>query len=150
MRLPISACVLLAAAMLVGGACGGSSDGAPASNAATISKTVFVRKAEAICAVSKRKILAGFQRVGSEHADHFQEAKIAMMAEVVTPALEAQNRKIRALGAPAGDAAQVNAILETTQAVIEEGPKKLARSYTFYREAGKLAREYGLPTCSFE
>ena len=68
------------------------------------------------------------------------------------PALEAEVRAIRALGAPAGDEAQVEAIVAATEegieqmradpvAVIDRGPPAA------FRRAGRLARAYGSQEC---
>jgi hypothetical protein len=70
---------------------------------------------------------------------------------VVIPALEAEVRAIRALGAPAGDERRVEAILAATERGIEQiradpvgvldGPPPALR------EAGRLARAYGSAEC---
>lgn len=148
MRLTAAIVCLLLLAFSVAG-CGSGAESANSTSAA-IAKAAFVRKADAICAITKQKVLAGFRKVSNEQVEHFQAAKIAMMAEVAIPALEAQVEEIRALGAPAGDADRVDAILEATQEAIDEGPQKLARSYTFYGKTAKLATEYGLTACAFE
>jgi hypothetical protein len=149
MRSTSLALLVLIASVGVGCGCGsgGTTD---ISSGRTITKSAFVKKADAICKATRGKILAGFKAVEEENPDHFQAAKKAMMAEVAIPALETQVEEIRVLGAPAGDAAEVDAILAATQRAIDEGPEKLAASYTFYDETAQLAAAYGLSDCTFE
>jgi hypothetical protein len=144
-------CLLVA---LVG--CGGGDsedeDFAPVV-AEPLSKVEFLRQADEICFSSETRIEAAADDLLGEQGgpDPAEVERIAL--SVAVPALEAEVRAIRALGAPEGDEAEVEAILEATErgiAEIEADPRGLADGPPpGLREAQRLAERYGSSQCGF-
>jgi hypothetical protein len=148
-RLAVTAC---AAALAVAG-CGGEEepDEFPAGVARPIAKVEFLAEADRICASTNARVEAaadGLVATGEQPPP--AEVRRVVLA-VVVPALEAEVRAIEALGAPAGDEREVEAIVAATErgiaqiradpvAVLDGPPPAL-------RKAGRLARAYGSNEC---
>ena len=115
------------------------------------SKVEFLRQADEICHSTESRIEAAADDLltGKGEPDPAEVEEVAL--GIVVPALEAEIAAIGALEAPEGDEDEVQAILDATQAGIEEieadpqalldgAPKSLAK-------AEQLARRYGSQQC---
>jgi hypothetical protein len=142
----------VACALAVGGiaaGCGSSDDSSSTtSTAASITKAAFVAKANAICAAGNKVANeAAQQQFGNQQPT---QAEIEQFTtSTVVPSTQDQIDQISALGAPAGDEAQVKAIIDTAQADIDKlkSDPSLITSNTFFTDANKLAADYGLTVC---
>ena len=117
-----------------------------------IAKVQFLREADRICASTNARIeAAGDDLIGGRSDPPPAEVKRVVIG-VAIPALEAEVRAIRALGAPQGDEQAVDAIVATTEEGIDEiradpvgavdrGPPAALR------RAAKLSRAYGSQEC---
>ncbi|MFL5869872.1 MAG: hypothetical protein ACJ75R_02235 [Solirubrobacterales bacterium] len=142
---------VLAAAAIAGCGGGDASSRSSSTGSAPITKAGFLAEADRICHFTNARVEAA--------ADDLVEAdrrpppgKVrTVVLRIVVPTLRSEVDAIRALGSPAGDAAQVEAILEAT----ERGIRQLAadpvavldRPPPALREAGRLARAYGSREC---
>jgi hypothetical protein len=146
--------VLLATAALAG--CGGDEDDpdefAPLV-AEPASKVQFLRAADRICHASEARIEAAADELIAGRRDPKPAAVERVALHIVVPALEGEVKAIRALGAPAGDEHDVEAILAATDrgiARIERDPRGLLDGVPApLREAERLARRYGSQECGF-
>jgi hypothetical protein len=149
-KLSVLACAALAAGALA--ACGGGDDnkqqfGATVgSGPSTLTKDQFVQQANQICDQGNKELDTASQALGQNPtADQIS----SFATDTVVPAVERQVSDIRALGAPAGDEEQVNALLDAAQADAEKvksDPTVLANGDPF-ADANKLADDYGLTSC---
>ena len=111
---------LATAAVLAGaaiGGCGGDdpADTYPSGVSRPIAKVRFLREADRICASTNARIeAAGDDLIGGRSDAPPAEVKRVVLG-VAIPALEAEVRAIRALGAPAGDEREVEAIVAATR-----------------------------------
>ncbi len=148
----IAALALLAAAAL--GGCGGddTTTGYAPGVSRPIAKNRFIAEADRICASTNARVEAAGDDLVAGPTDPPPAEVRRVVLSVAVPALEAEVRAIRALGAPAGDEAQVEAIVAATEegieqvradpvAVIDRGPPAA------FRRAGRLARAYGSQEC---
>lgn len=145
----VSAVGAIAIAIALGVAgCGDDESSTESSTAASITKEEFVTQANQICADGTVSVEAAAKKVFTSP----QPSKAAVggfVTETVIPETEAQVTDIRALGAPAGEEEQVDAILETADQELEAlmadpsaiGPQSFA-------ESSKLAADYGLNECA--
>ena len=137
--------------LLVAGCGGDEPQTFPPGVARPIAKVEFLAEADRICRATNRRVEAaadGLVAVGRQPPP--QEVRRVVLA-VVVPALEAEVRAIRALGAPSGDEPRVEAIIAATERGIDEiladpvavldGPPPALRA------AGRLARAYGSAYC---
>jgi hypothetical protein len=116
-----------------------------------LSKVEFLRQADEICFSTESRIEAAADDLVTGKKDPEPEEVEEIAIGIVVPALESEVSAIGALGAPEGDENEVQAILDSTQAGIDEinadpqalldgPPESLA-------EAEKLARAYGSQQC---
>jgi hypothetical protein len=123
----------------------------------SLSKAVFIEKADAICEKGNEEVQDGVEAVikrygQREYSEPLLVAKAPELVEtVLAPSFESQIDEIRDLGAPKGDEAEVGAILTAMSDVIEdakERPKDFARSGEPFAKAARLAQSYGLEACA--
>jgi|SRR5215218_9816458 len=119
-------------------------------------KQQFVRDANKICKSSTGKI----ERASSQFFANAPPNEEPPPAEIekfgkrtVFPTIQAEIDRIKALGAPAGDEAEVSAILDATQSgleKLEQNPRQLAKggAAPAFEQAQKLAGDYGLTQCA--
>jgi hypothetical protein len=132
---------------LIAAGCG-SSDNNSTTTAAAITKSAFIAKADAICAAgNKTANQAGEQQFGHNKPTKADLEQFA--SGTIVPSVEKQLSEIRALGAPAGDEAQVKAITDAAQADVDKLKKdpSLITSNSTFDDANKLAQQYGLKVC---
>ena len=135
--------------------CGGDDDAGDFSPVVSdpLSKVEFLREADRICFASEARIEAAADDLvtGRGEPDPAEVERVA--TSIVVPALESEVRAIRALGAPAGDEPQVEAILAATEqgiAAIERDPRGLLDGVPQpLTRAQRLAEDYGSRQCGF-
>lgn len=141
--------------LILAAGCGGgdesTDDGFAPGVSQPIAKLEFLAEADRICASTNARIEAAADGLVTTGHDPPPGEVRRIVIGVVIPALEAEVRAIRALGAPAGDEGRVEAIVAATErgitqvrsdpvAVLDGPPPAL-------REAGRLARAYGSQKC---
>ncbi|HKP88601.1 MAG TPA: hypothetical protein VJT75_01385 [Thermoleophilaceae bacterium] len=138
---------------LTAASCGDDDNKSDDSGSSSISKAEFVKKGNAICAKGNKEIDAQGEKMFGDQKQKPSDADLKKFSEeVLIPSVQKQVDGLRALGAPAGDEDEVNAILDAAQQGIDEGKKDpLALTQDNgddpFQEANKLAREYGLTVC---
>ena len=140
--------VALAAALIAG--CGSSSSN-DSTTTVTITKAEFLKKGNAICKQGNKEISAAGNKIFSSGKP--SQAQIEKFAtDILIPSVQKQVDDIRALGAPAGDEAQVKAITDAAQQGIDamkKDPSTVTQSDKTgpFAQANKLANAYGLTVC---
>src|SRR5437870_516698 len=116
MKLKVLALAALLAVGAIAAGCGSSNDNTTSTSSLT--KAEFIAKADAICAAGNQATnQAGQQQFGHNKPTQAQIQQFA--TNTIVPNVEKQVSEIKALGAPAGDEAQVNAVTAAAQADIE-------------------------------
>jgi hypothetical protein len=129
--------------------CGGGDDSTEAETAATLNKSEFVSQANAICAEGNKETDAIF---GSfKQGEPKSEAETVIEEEFV-PAVQKQIDEIRALGAPEGDEAMVEEMLDLAQSDLdrvetEPGIVINGSEVDQFADFAKIAHPYGLTEC---
>ncbi|HMJ72195.1 MAG TPA: hypothetical protein VK471_02395 [Solirubrobacterales bacterium] len=135
---------------------GGESDGSGSIKTSLLSKPVFIKKASEAC---RKKRTGLIQRIIEYQASHEvkgapEGALIAKAIKAVQiPTVESEMEAIRALGAPSGDEAEIEAILAAHQAAIDELRKaKQINDYEevekYFADATKKLEAYGFKACA--
>jgi hypothetical protein len=122
-----------------------------------IAKAEFLRKADGICEATTQKITSQTFPVIEEEQKkpgyNRKSVEAELIAEVMGPALQGEVEQLRALGAPAGDEARVNAMLAAIQEVgvaIERNAQELVKTGDSPMvKPTKLAESYGLESCPY-
>jgi hypothetical protein len=136
----------------------GCGSGADSGTVATLSKAAFLEKAGAICVQADEEISRVYNRYSKKPYPGGKPPTEAVMnrvaEEVVIPARKKQVRRLRALGAPPGDARRIEKML----AAIEEGIEKGERDRRTLRATGgteyafakalEMEIDYGLTKCA--
>ncbi len=129
--------------------CGGGDDSTEAETTASLSKSEFVKQANAICAEGNKETEAVF---GSfEEGEPKAEAETVIEQEFV-PAVQGQIDEIGALGAPEGDEETVEEMLDLAQADLERvenapGIVINGSETDQFADFAKIAHPYGLTEC---
>jgi hypothetical protein len=140
-----------------GGQKGGSS-GKSATPSGGLSKAEFVKQANAICEKRKKQSLKKMAAYVKQHKGGSGQPNPALLVKAVKavfiPGVETQIEEIRALGAPPGDEAKVEAFLASLEdgvdAVSEaSGGSAVTGFGKSFKRSAKLAREYGLAGCAY-
>jgi hypothetical protein len=172
----LGALAIAAAIALAVGGCGGSSDSTSAESTgaestgtestgggqqttvhtSSLSKTEFIEKADAICTREKSKGLNAMGAYVKENQGATSLGKAELIGEAIQkvflPSVQSQVDQIRALGAPAGEEQEVEAILVSLEEAVEgasQGTPSSARFAQSFANSGALAREYGLTACVY-
>lgn len=130
-------------------------DTPPADAPAAIAKPEFLRQANAICAKANQELVKTSEDFTKEknlsESNQPTDAQLGELTKLVMPAINRQVEELRALGAPAGDEAEVDAILSAVEGAIEEGEQDPAAIYGAdggaFARANQLAVDYGLNKC---
>jgi hypothetical protein len=137
--------------------CGGSGSGNEISvQTGSLSKTAFIKRADAVCASARNRFNAQLVTYGQKNklpkSSAGQEAWIAnAVKEMLLPDYEKMIAQISAIGAPKGDEEQIATFLNALQErleVIEAQPSEAGKTATPFAKAEKLARSYGLNGCA--
>jgi hypothetical protein len=139
---------------LLGAGCG---DGASSHGE---EKATFLREVDKICADSHKRITTGAvsqlrRGIKAGESQHTIEARLVQTTLI--PTLKHETEAIRQADAPAGDAAQIDAIVKATEKALREAevdPESYVQVGGHYRlgsahygKAAKLADAYGLKGC---
>ncbi len=147
---------------------GGNSGGADSSDSQEIAETppptksTFIKQADAICSKGKREVESelgsylekeGIKEIGEsgESPSETKAHEVEVIETIGIPALDRQLDELKALAAPSGDEAKVNAYLSAVEDGIERGaeePQTLFRSADkIFAESDKLAGDVGFKVC---
>ncbi|MGN6256121.1 MAG: hypothetical protein ACTHN3_00015 [Solirubrobacterales bacterium] len=148
---------LAALAMIVAG-CGGGSESSESTSSLT--KAEFVKKGNAICAKGSKEINEGFEKFVKENGLSKTKAPPKAVQEeavetVLIPRIRKEIEDIRALGTPAEEGAEAEAVLDAAEEALEKGeedPIQFLKEESAgpFAKANKLAREFGLTKCGEE
>jgi hypothetical protein len=155
-RLVALLAALVALAVIAAG-CG--SGGGGTETTSSLSKAEFVKKGNAICAKGNEEFEEGFEEFAKEH--HINKNKKPTKAqinevaeEVLLPVARQEVQTIRDLGLPSEGEEEADKVLKAAEKGIEAGeanPSSLATETGGpFKEANKLAREFGLTKCGEE
>jgi hypothetical protein len=149
--------LVVASAALVAGCGGGGEETAEATPTPT--KAEFIRKADSICKNAREKIvnvsLPQLSTLDNEPKAS-EELEYKLIATLLVPTLEKELADLRALGAPAGDEAKIEKILQLFEGAVEEAqtePESYVQGDSYkegvehYGTAYKLALKYGMKEC---
>jgi hypothetical protein len=121
----------------------------------SLSKTQFVKQANAACHDEKAgysgKIEASLRKVRSEGLSE-HDAAIRTVQTVLLPIAEAQIAAIREMGVPAGDKEEVEAALNAQQKAVDgfnaTEPEEVGENpASYFVDATKELQDYGLTAC---
>ena len=118
-------------------------------NDAALSKSEFVSQANAICREGNRETDAAFENFDNETSDAEAETVIE---DTFVPSVQRQIDEIRDLGAPEGDEAKVDHMLDLAQADLDriaEEPGIVLNSEDVdqFADFAKIGHPYGLTEC---
>jgi hypothetical protein len=139
---------LIASAALAG--CGGSDS----TDANSISRAAFIKKADAICEKSNERLGTAFvsslkKNKGVKKPSNAEYEKL--VGTVMVPNVKKEIEELKALGAPDGDEDRIDAMIETLEEgveIAERDPKAVViSSDAVFGIASRLAGEYGLEVC---
>jgi len=142
---------VLALAALVFAGCGSTHKAATATidrTAPAITKAEFVRKANAICAKGNAENKAAGAKLGAEPAE---AQVVAFVKNTEVPAVQAQIKALKALGAPPGDEATVAKMLTLAQAAVDAvkaQPTIVTSGANVFAAFARVAHPYGLISCA--
>jgi hypothetical protein len=138
--------VAILAVGLVLAACGSSSNSSTTTTA--LSKAEFQKKANAICAKGNKATNQVAAQTFSKNKKP-TTSQITQFTTKVVPLVQQQIDGIKALGAPAGGSAKVNAITSDAQAALDKvksDPTAFLHGDPF-KKANQEAKAYGLTAC---
>ena len=141
----------LVTSIALAGCGGGDQTTYPAGVSRPLDKVEFLAEADRICASTNARIEAAADDLATGRHDPPPAEVRRVVIGVAIPALESEVRAIRAIGAPAGDEQQIDAIIAATEEGIEQiraDPQgALNGPPPALRHAGRLARSYGSAEC---
>lgn len=143
----LSVSLIALALAALGAGCGG---GGPAELAiASMSKSEFTDRVEAICADGRREAL----RYQPNSTDEAEEAVAAVIEESVLPAITQAIDEIYALGAPTKEKKQAEAMLVSMEEAVERTEElkvpTVEEIEQLFAPSGRLARKAGLFSCAY-
>ena len=137
---------LVAGALFAGCGGGDSSD----TTATALSKAEYQKQGNAICAKGNKVIAAQVQKQ-FKNGQPTQQQIEQFATETAIPTIQNEIDQLRALPAPSGDEATVNAIYDAAQQGIDaakKDPSIIAQDNPqAFAKANKLAKAYGLGVC---
>jgi hypothetical protein len=129
--------------------CGSSDDNSDSTTtaAAAISKTAFVTQGNQIC----KQGTAEVDQAGKQLGKNVSQAQFDdFVANTVVPNIQKQVDGVKALGAPAGEEAQVNHLISVTQADLDQikaDPSKIQDDHLF-DDSNQAAKAVELTECA--
>jgi hypothetical protein len=140
------AAILIVGLVLV--ACGSSNDN---STTTALSKAAFLKQGNAICKKGNQQINQAAHKQFPKGSKPTKADFTKFTTDTAIPNVQTQIDGIKALGAPTGDEAKVNAITAAAQAGLDK-TKKDPSLFTSnkgdpFAQANKLATAYGLTVC---
>jgi hypothetical protein len=136
---------------LVAAGCGSSNENS-SSSTPTPTKAEFLKKGNAICKKGNQQIGKSARTLFPNKGAKPTKAELTKFAnDTLIPSVQSQINQIRSLGAPAGDKAQVNAIVSSAQSALNKGKKDpillTSNGPGPFKKANQLANSYGLTVC---
>ena len=133
--------------VVVAAGCGSSSKSTPA-----LTKAEFLKKGNAICKKGNDQISQVANKAFPKSKGRPSRAQmIKFVTDTVIPSVQGQISGVKALGAPQGDEAKVNAIVTTAQAALDRAKKDpvllTSNKNDPFAKSNKLAKAYGLTVC---
>jgi hypothetical protein len=136
---------------LVAAGCGSSSSSSSTSTVA-ITKAAFLKQGNAICKKGNKQINAEGKKVFSKGKKPSQAQMTQFATGTLIPKIQAQISGVKALGAPKGDEAQVNAIVVSAQSALDKGKKNptllVSNNTNLFKHTNQLSNAYGLTVCA--
>ena len=138
---------MLAVAAFAAG-CGGGDD--------SLTKAEFVKQATDMCdrvsGESEAKLLASIKEREKEggKAGLAKSDEAKLVEEIIPPALNTKAEELEEIGAPEGEEAKYDALIEELQKtaeVAETNSEVLVTEAAPFAESEKLAKELGVPSC---
>lgn len=133
---------------------GGNGQSGGAVEASSLSKEEFVKQANAACKRESKDLFAEINAYFAKNqTGGSEEERIAKTIKAtMAPVVEAEIAVVRELGAPAGDEAEVEAMLAAQEAGLErlarlKRAKDLGSGEALFGEGAELLRAYGLEDC---
>jgi hypothetical protein len=138
------------------GADGGDGEGGSIETS-SLSKTQFIKRATELCQRERAGIVRASAAYVAEHqSDGLPAGELAAsgVQEVVMPVVEAQIEAVRELGAPAGDEAEVGAMLEAQQDAVDRVKELETMNpnegvVEHFEQAIRAYEAYGLNGCRY-
>jgi hypothetical protein len=130
-------------------ACGSSSNNSTSTTAA-LTKAQFLKKGNAICAKGNKVINTAGSKTFTKNKKP-TAAQEQQFINVAIPTIQGEISGVNALGAPTGDSAKVNAIVNSAQSALNK--VKQDHSLFFnnkgdpFAKSNKLTNAYGLTAC---
>lgn len=142
---------LVVAVLAISGCGGGGGGGEGASTAAALSKSEYVKEANAICKKSLQEREADANEVAEEIKPGANAGELSkkQLVEAITPSLASMVNELAALPAPSGDESRVEAMMEAYEKGLEEVEEngEAAFSSEPFKTADEKAMKYGLKDC---
>jgi hypothetical protein len=137
-----------------GGGSGEGSSGEVTENS-SLTKSEFIDKAAEICQKGEtrvfKKLSAYEEKLAAEHPKWGPtRIRLEQSKAVTLPELETELDEIAALGAPTGDQAQIEAILDSAQQAVDTAESRgisFEETQPLLALASKLGHQYGLEGC---
>lgn len=136
----------------------GGSDSAPdpatAVTGSSTGKTEFVKQANAACKTGKDQLLGKIVAYQSKNLNNPSVGVVSTAVRtIVRPTLEAEVDKIRDIGVPSADAAEIEAYFESllggVDAILVRRPQTFAEAERLLQAAADEAQSYGLDQCDW-
>jgi maltose-binding protein MalE len=147
MKLNLFAVVAVLAVGVIAAGCGSSNDNGDSTTTAAISKTAFVTQGNQICKQGTDEI----NQAGKQLGKNVSRAQINdFAANTIVPNVQKQVDGVKALGAPAGEEAQVNKLISVTEADLDQlksDPAKIHDDHLF-DDSNQAAKAVGLTECA--
>jgi hypothetical protein len=140
---------------LVPAGCGSSnnssSNSSSTASTAALTKAEFLKKGNAICRKGNQQINKAARKLFPKNAKPSQAQLNKFATDTLIPSVQSQIDGVKALGAPAGDEAKVNAMVSTAQSALDKGKKNPALLTTNgpgpFKKSNQLTNAYGLTAC---
>ncbi|TMK58178.1 MAG: hypothetical protein E6G51_03490 [Actinobacteria bacterium] len=143
------------------GGIGGSATSKPASGereeseSGSVTKAEFVKDAELLCKSGEEEALGEARASYSKYGIDPQKPPTrsqgnALVEDVILPSLQERAEELGELTPPAGDEAEVLAIVEGLEKGVAEAeavPNKMLEAARKFDSVSKLARKYGIDAC---
>jgi hypothetical protein len=123
--------------------CGGSDQ------AASLTKSQFVREANSICRNAEHQRLTALSNSNTEDAGN-EPDQAELMTDIALPPVQEMTEELAELGIPTGDETEVQAIISAFEqgiATVNEDPTNVSAGMRAFSDATKLAEAYGLTDC---
>ena len=140
--------MLIAAVMSLMAAGCGDSEG---ETTAALTKSQFVKKAEAICESGKREREKTLGALSAKYPPDASEAEKEEAIRLLIQPYEKMANRLGELGAPAGEEEDVQTMvaeMKSAVAQVNANPQTALVSDVPFREANRSAEEFGLENCT--